>query len=130
MAVKYRCTKCDRKFVEWGAEKVRAGEACEDCNGEYLEQVGHEVSKAPAKKKPALKRKKAKAAKETEPTPLASYDDDNTVAPDLNTLTGESVSDNVDDNEDYDDDVDDDDDEEPIDVDEDEEPGDDADEEE
>lgn len=117
MVVKYRCTKCERRFVDWGVDKVRAGETCEDCQGEYLEQIGHETAKAPAKKKPALKRKRTKAKKEAEPTPLASYDDDNTVAPDLETIAGGSTveSDDVNEvDEDYDDDDDDDDDGEPL----------------
>ncbi len=115
MVVKYRCTKCERRFVDWGAEKVRAGQGCEDCHGEHLEQIGHETAKTPAKKKPALKRKRKKAAKQAEPTPLASYDDDNTVAPDLDTLAGGNVESGVDEvDNDYDEDDDDDDEEEPL----------------
>lgn len=63
MAVKYLCTKCDRKFVEWGVKKVKAGEACEDCKGESLELIGFDSSQPAPKKKPALKRKRKKKAK-------------------------------------------------------------------
>jgi DNA-directed RNA polymerase subunit RPC12/RpoP len=88
MAVKYRCTKCDRKFIEWGVAKVKAGKACEDCHGEYLQQVGYDAAQAAPRKKPALKRKRVRVAAEQEVAPtLASFDRDEGVMPDLNTLT-------------------------------------------
>jgi len=97
MAVKYRCTKCERKFVDWGVEKVKAGEACEDCTGEHLEQIGFDPNATPVKKKPALKRARPKKKKETEPAPqMASSDDDDFSAPDLDTLaSGDTVDDEV-----------------------------------
>ncbi len=91
MAVKYRCTKCDRKFIELGVAKVKAGKACEDCHGEYLQQVGYDATAAAPRKKPALKRKRVRVAPEREVAPtLASFDDNETVMPDLDTLTGAS----------------------------------------
>ena len=76
MAVKYYCTKCDRKFVEFGVEKVKAGDLCDDCRGEFLEVAGFNQAQAVAKKKPALKRKrKAKApAKKVAPSALEAGD--------------------------------------------------------
>ena len=59
MAVKYECPKCGKKYIDWGAEKL--GFQCADCKEELLE-IGLE-SKAPAKAKPSLKRKKAAASK-------------------------------------------------------------------
>jgi len=88
MAIKYRCTKCDRKFIEWGVPKVKAGKACEDCHGEYLQQVGYDAGAAAPRKKPALKRKRVRVAAEEEVAPtLAHFDNDETVMPDLDTLT-------------------------------------------
>ncbi len=62
MAVKYSCTKCEKRFVEWGAKKIKAGEGCPDCDGEFLELVGFDAAKAAVKKKPALKRRRKVAA--------------------------------------------------------------------
>lgn len=88
MAVKYRCTKCDRKFIEMGVAKVKSGQSCEDCHGEYLQQVGYDASQAAPRKKPALKRKRVRVPAETEVAPtLASFDEDEAVMPDLDTLT-------------------------------------------
>ncbi len=63
MAQKYACTKCGKKFVDWGAEKIKAGEGCDDCKGEFLELVGFDAAQAAPKKKPSLTRKRAAAAK-------------------------------------------------------------------
>ena len=63
MGVKYSCTKCDKRFVDWGAEKIKAGEGCDDCKGEFLELVGFDAAQAAPKKKPSLTRKRAAAAK-------------------------------------------------------------------
>lgn len=76
MAVKYRCSKCDRKFVDWGAEKVKSKGACDECQGEHLELIGFDAAASAPKKKPTLKRKRAKKAPEPAPTPIASYDDE------------------------------------------------------
>lgn len=62
MAVKYSCTKCGKRFVDWGAEKIKSGEGCSDCKGEFLELAGFNASKTAVKKKPALKRKRRAAA--------------------------------------------------------------------
>lgn len=88
MAVKYRCTKCDRKFIEMGVAKVKSGQSCEDCHGEYLQQIGYDATQAAPRKKPALKRKRVRVPTETEVAPtLASFDEDEAVMPDLDTLT-------------------------------------------
>ncbi len=64
MAQKYSCTKCGKKFVDWGADKIKAGDGCDDdCKGEFLELIGFDAAQATPKKKPALKRKRAAAAK-------------------------------------------------------------------
>jgi hypothetical protein len=103
MAVKFRCTKCGRKFVDWGVDKVKSGEACEDCHGEYLEQVGYDATQAVPRKKPSLKRKRARAPVEADAPTLTVYNDDEAVAPDLNTLTSPDSGGNVDDTDDFDD---------------------------
>jgi hypothetical protein len=102
MAVKFRCTKCGRKFVEWGVNKVKSGDACEDCHGEYLEQVGYDAAQAAPRKKPALKRKRARVPVEAAGPALTTYDDDTTVAPDLDTLTTPDSGGNVDEVDDFD----------------------------
>lgn len=68
MAVKFHCTKCARRFLDWGADKIKEGEGCDDCRGEFLELVGFDASKPAAKKKPALKRKRKKVVLPPEPT--------------------------------------------------------------
>jgi hypothetical protein len=102
MAVKFRCTKCGRKFVDWGVNKVKSGDACDDCHGEYLEQVGYDATQAAPRKKPALKRKRARVPVEAEGPSLTSYDDE-TVAPDLDSLTTPDSGGSVDEVDDFDD---------------------------
>lgn len=87
MPVKYYCPKCDRRFVDWGAEKL--GFVCPTCDGEQLIQVGAQES-GPAK--PSLKRKSSKKApKETVPEDLAP--DPDPVADDTDTeATGDSTT--------------------------------------
>jgi len=60
MAVKYHCPKCEKRFIDWGAEKL--GFKCPDCDEEKLIEVSHSAAlvKARAKKKPARKKKKKK----------------------------------------------------------------------
>jgi len=101
MAVKFRCTKCGRKFIDWGVDKVKSGDACEDCHGEYLEQVGYDATQTAPRKKPALKRKRARVPVEAATPILTMYDDDETVAPDLDTLTTPDSGGNVDENDDF-----------------------------
>lgn len=72
MAQKYSCTKCGKKFVDWGAKKIKAGDGCDDCKGEFLELIGFDATKAAPKKKPALKRKRAAAAKKKPKSAAAS----------------------------------------------------------
>jgi DNA-directed RNA polymerase subunit RPC12/RpoP len=55
MSVKYYCSKCDKRFIEWGAEKMDF--KCPDCVDEALLKVGMQQDKPG--KKPTLKRKKA-----------------------------------------------------------------------
>lgn len=38
MPVKYQCPRCEKRFVEWGAEKL--GFKCPDCDGEELVRLG------------------------------------------------------------------------------------------
>lgn len=59
MAIKYFCPKCDRKFVEWGAEKL--GFKCPSCTDETLLKVGFNPEEKVAKK-PTLKRRTKKVA--------------------------------------------------------------------
>jgi hypothetical protein len=78
MTVKYRCPKCERKFVDWGAEKL--GFKCPECDDTELSAISMEVpvkakakakskakskakAKAKAKAKPSLKRKSSSAGK-------------------------------------------------------------------
>lgn len=51
MAVKYQCTKCGRRYIEWGAEKLKFHCPCAD--GAELVRIGSPEDKA---KKPSLKR--------------------------------------------------------------------------
>lgn len=76
MASKYICSKCERKFIDWGAEKL--GFKCPDCDDSELTLIGFEPA-AKAKKKPALKRAAPKKVTKTdlEPDePVTSTDDD------------------------------------------------------
>lgn len=102
MAVKYRCTKCDRKFIEMGVAKVKAGQACDDCHGEYLQQIGYDATQAAPRKKPALKRKRVRVAAETEAAPtMAAFNEDEAVMPDLDTLTAGGGGGNLAENEEF-----------------------------
>lgn len=53
MTTKYLCSKCSRKFVDWGAEKL--GFKCPDCEDSPLEEINFEPV-AKVKSKPTLKR--------------------------------------------------------------------------
>ena len=64
MAVKYSCAKCNRKFVDWGAEKL--GFSCPDCEDSTLEIVNFEPA-AKVKSKPTLKRVVAPKVNAIEP---------------------------------------------------------------
>ena len=74
MAVKYSCTKCGKRFVDWGAEKIKSSQGCSDCQGEFLELVGFDAAKTAVKKKPALKRKRRAAAVAAPPEKKAAAD--------------------------------------------------------
>jgi DNA-directed RNA polymerase subunit RPC12/RpoP len=67
MAVKYHCPKCERRFVEWGAQKL--GFKCPNCEGEELVRVGA-ASETP-QSTASLKRRPKKIDTRT-----ALYDDD------------------------------------------------------
>ena len=57
MPLKYYCPKCEKRFVDWGAEKL--GFKCPGCTDETLYRVGThpEGGGAPALSKAAAKRK-------------------------------------------------------------------------
>jgi len=59
MSAKYYCPKCERRFVDWGAEKL--GYVCPSCEGEQLLKVG--ARGADSEAPPTLKRKPVKAAR-------------------------------------------------------------------
>ena len=63
MPVKYICQKCAKRFVDWGAEKLKY--RCPDCeDSELVRASEHEVPKPKkAKAKASLKRKSRKKAK-------------------------------------------------------------------
>jgi len=64
MPLKYYCPKCDKRFVDWGAEKL--GFKCPDCAGETLYRVGTQPEgdgAAPSLSKSAAKRKVKPRAK-------------------------------------------------------------------
>jgi DNA-directed RNA polymerase subunit RPC12/RpoP len=52
MAVKYQCPKCERRFVDWGAEKL--GFKCPNCDDSDLFRMGSDDA---PKLAPSLKRK-------------------------------------------------------------------------
>ena len=56
--IKYYCPKCDRRFIEWGAQKL--GFKCPSCISEDLLRVGA-TGDEKAGKKPSLKRRAKKA---------------------------------------------------------------------
>ena len=77
MAVKYQCVKCGRRFVEWGAEKLKF--ACPCAEEAELVRIGSPEDKA--SKKPSLKRA-VRQAVPARPLDL-DEDDDPKVAPDV-----------------------------------------------
>jgi predicted nucleic acid-binding Zn-ribbon protein len=64
MAIKFRCPKCGRKYIDWGAEKLAF--QCPECKEELLE-IGLEDTEAKA---PSLKSSKAKVK-----APVTAADD-------------------------------------------------------
>ncbi|MBI4556252.1 MAG: hypothetical protein HY706_01595 [Candidatus Hydrogenedentes bacterium] len=80
MPVKYHCPKCNKRFVEWGAEKL--GFKCPDCKNEELVRVG--VAEDRPMKRPTLKRGTRKAA------PIAPVvEEDEALVPDTEVLEEE-----------------------------------------
>ncbi len=70
MAVKYFCPKCERRFVEWGAQKLDFKCPTEECEQETLVLVGS--TDLDGEDKPKAKRvKKAKSI-----VPLTNPEDD------------------------------------------------------
>ncbi len=71
MASRYICRQCERKFIDWGAEKL--GFKCPDCDDMELTPIEFEpAAKAKAKKKkPALKRGAKKKATKAKAKPKA-----------------------------------------------------------
>lgn len=58
MPVKYECPRCEKRFVEWGAQKLKF--KCPTCDGEELIRVGSGEDR-PVKKPTLRKRAKAPA---------------------------------------------------------------------
>jgi predicted RNA-binding Zn-ribbon protein involved in translation (DUF1610 family) len=56
MAVKFQCPKCEKRFVDWGAEKL--GFKCPDCKESTLIRIGFQDDQMSPT--PTLKRRKAK----------------------------------------------------------------------
>ena len=64
MPLKFYCPKCEKRFIDWGAEKL--GFKCSTCTGEALFRVGtHPDGEdgAPSLSKAAAKRKAKPKAK-------------------------------------------------------------------
>ncbi len=77
MAVKYFCPKCERRFVDWGAEKL--GFKCPSCPDEELIRVGAKEGQSLAA--PRLTRRPIKPAKsviddEISLTDAGTFDED------------------------------------------------------
>ena len=75
MPIKYECPKCNRRFVDWGAEKL--GFKCPDCEEQDLLRVGAPAAtESPA---PSLRRQNKKTSEKPAPSPVEtddSLDDD------------------------------------------------------
>lgn len=80
MPVKYSCPKCDRRFVDWGAEKL--GFKCPDCKDQELRRIGAVVEEAA--KRPTLKRRAKKADDDdTGVFSTSDYESDDTPTADI-----------------------------------------------
>ena len=69
MPIKYHCPSCNRRFVDWGAEKLEF--KCPDCEGEKLILVGADKESGAASQKPSLKRSAKAAVKGTKKKQVA-----------------------------------------------------------
>jgi DNA-directed RNA polymerase subunit RPC12/RpoP len=69
MPIKYHCPSCNRRFVDWGAEKLEF--KCPDCDGEKLILVGADKESGTAAQKPSLKRSAKVAVKGTKKKQVA-----------------------------------------------------------
>jgi predicted RNA-binding Zn-ribbon protein involved in translation (DUF1610 family) len=74
MPVKFECPKCEKRFVQWGAEKLNF--KCPSCEGEQLIRVGSGDDR-PARK-PTL-RKRAKAEKAAVVPVVDAVDDEEVI---------------------------------------------------
>lgn len=59
MPAKYECPRCEKRFVEWGAEKLNF--KCPTCTGEQLVRVGSSDDRPV--KRPTLRKRAAKVAR-------------------------------------------------------------------
>ena len=73
MSVKYHCPKCERRFVDWGAEKLKY--KCPDCESEELVLVTHGESTTTSAK-PSLKRRTKKPILEESPVFANTFEND------------------------------------------------------
>lgn len=73
MPIKYHCPSCNRRFVDWGAEKLEF--KCPDCEGEKLVLVGADKESGTAVQKPSLKRSAKVAVKGTKKKQVAKEKD-------------------------------------------------------
>lgn len=60
MTVKYHCSQCGKRYVDWGAKNLDF--KCPDCEDGELVPMSQSESEAP-KKKPSLKRKRKSKSK-------------------------------------------------------------------
>lgn len=73
MPLKYYCPKCEKRYIDWGAEKLEF--KCPECNGEALIRVGtapENSGDAPTLSKSAAKRKAKPRAKAPRSEPVAA----------------------------------------------------------
>lgn len=101
MPLKYYCPKCDKRFIDWGAEKL--GFKCPDCKDETLYRVGTQPegeNGAPVLSKSAAKRKTKAKSKVSAGVSAGESDDD------MSDLVSSSDDDSMDEDVDLDDDDD------------------------
>lgn len=78
MPVKYECPKCEKRFVEWGAEKLNF--KCPNCEEEPLVRVGA-LDDRPVRKPTLRKRAKVEKTRDAKSVsaPVDGADDDDVV---------------------------------------------------
>lgn len=67
MPVKYHCPQCERRFIDWGAEKLNY--ICPDCTGTRLMRVGGSPDDPPSKR-PSLRKRPMAAARVSKTKPI------------------------------------------------------------